>query len=359
MSRRSAAALLLTLVAVARPTAAAIPVGDRMVEVVDMHLHPGHYGQMAPTGRRFIAEALPPFVQLYAPALLEVFLQPFAPHVGIRAQCELAGVDHAVLYATYTQHTTGYFTNSDLEAALLDPQNRAAGGPFAWGLVSVDFDGWSDAVAAERLAVVDSYLAARPDLFIGIKLAHAHQGVALDDVAYQGIYAVAARHGVPVLLHTGFSPFPMSRTTQPYYDPEGLAAVVAAYDGAHGMPRVDFVLSHVGQGDARSVAHALALAEAHDNVLLELSALGRPLLVDADGAPVMRTEPQLPGVLAAIRARGLSDRALFATDGPQYSGMVRSYLARVVAAMQDAGFSTGEIAGMLSGNFHRVYTRAR
>jgi hypothetical protein len=157
---------------------------------------------------------------------------------------------------------------------LLDPGSAGPDGRFAWGLVSVNFDDWTAPVASERLRIVEAYLTARPDLFIGIKLAHAHQGVAFDDPAYQGIYEVAARQGVPVLLHTGFSPFPNSRTTPEYYDPDALEAVVSAFDGDHGLPRVELVLSHVGQGDGRAVNHALALAEAHDNVSLELSALG-------------------------------------------------------------------------------------
>ena len=123
----------------------------------------------------------------------------------------------------------------------------------------------------------------------------------------------------------------------------------------HGGGRVDFVLSHVGQGDARAVAHALDLAAAHDNVWLEISALGRPLLVGLDGQPVTSTEPQLAFVLEEIRARGLVARTLFASDGPQYSGAVRSYLTRMIDGMQDAGYTTDEIAGVLAGNFDRLY----
>jgi predicted TIM-barrel fold metal-dependent hydrolase len=160
---------------------------------------------------------------------------------------------------------------------------------------------------------------------------------------------------VPVLLHTGFSPFPGTKDDPSYYDPQGLEALVTSYDGAHGLPRVDFVLSHVGQGDARAVEHALALAEAHDNVWLELSALGRPLLVDADGQPVSGGEPQLPFVLAEIKERNLTQRALFASDGPQSSGAVRSYLGRVHTGMQEAGYSIDQIAAVLSGNFARLY----
>ena len=335
---------------------AGVVVDGRTIPVIDMHLHPGDYGAMAATGKAFITANLPPLFRPYAPELLDRLSDPYAPHVGIAAQTAMADVGHAVLFAVYTQGTTGYMTNEALEQLLVDPRNATADGtPWAWGMVSVDFTAWTGPVAAERLAAMRSFLAERPDLFIGIKLAHAHQGVRLDDADYHGLYAIAAELGVPVLLHTGFSPFPGTQDDPAYYDPVNLEALVTAYDGAHGAGRVDFVLSHVGQGDARAVAHALDLAEAHDNVWLELSALGRPASIDANGEPVSSTEPQLPGVLDQLRARDLIDRAMFASDGPQYSGAVRSYLGRSITAMQDAGFSLDEIEAVLSGNFRRLY----
>ncbi len=345
---------------VATPAAATIDVGGRTLTVVDMHLHPGDFDNMAPGGKAFITANLPPAFALYAPALLDRLSDPYAPHVGIAAQTSLAGVDHGVLYAVYTQHTTGYLTNEALEALLSDPRN--AGGderPWAWGFASINFDDWEGDLVGERLDALRSYFDHRPDLFKGIKLAHAHQQVAFTDAAYQGVYQLAAEVGVPVLLHTGFSPFPGAATDPAYYDPLGLEAVITTFDGTHGAGRVDFVLSHVGQGDARAVAHALDLAATHDNVWLELSALGRPLLVDLEGQPATSGEPQYPAVLAAIRQRGLVDRALFASDGPQYSGAVRSYLGRLVTGMQAAGYTTDEIAAVLAGNFERLFLAPR
>jgi hypothetical protein len=343
----------------ARPRRHGVVIGDRTVPVIDMHLHAGDYGAMSASGKAFVTAGLPPFLLPYAPALLDRLSEPYAPHVGIAAQTALAEVGNAVLYAVYTPGTTGYFTNEQLAAALLDPRNVAAGGgPWAWGFASIDFDGWTEDLAGDRLAALRSYLATYPELFVGIKLAHAHQGVRFDDAEYQGVYQVAADTGVPVLLHTGLSPFPGTRDDPAYYDPRNLEAIVTTFDGTQGAGRVDFVLSHVGQGDARAVAHALDLAEAHDNVWLELSALGRPLLVDADGAPATGSEPQYPAVLAAIRARGLVGRTLFASDGPQFSGAVRTYLGRIVQGMQDAGYSVDEIEQVLSGNFRRRFLRA-
>ncbi len=324
--------------------------------VIDMHLHPGTYATMAPNGKAFIAGNVPAFFRAYAPPLLDALGDPYGAHVGVRAQTTLAGVDHAVLLAVYTQHTTGYLTNEALEALLTDPRNLAADGlPWAWGMVSINLDDWLADIPGERLAAMRSYLVERPDLFIGIKLAHTHQGVAFDDARFQGIYQLAAETGAPVLLHTGFTPFPGAWTDPASYDPEHLEAVVTAYDGAHGQPRVDFVLSHVGQGDARSVLHALDLAAAHANVWLELSALGRPWTIDADGVPSTSTAPQYRMVLQTILDRGLVARTLFASDGPQYSGAVRGYVETIRDGLATAGFDDAQIAAVLGGNFARLY----
>lgn len=328
---------------------------------VDMHLHFGRPGQIPDSGARFTTEVLPPFLQAYRPGITGTTLDPFAPHLGIRAQTDRAGSDHAVLFAVYTQESAGYATNRQLEAWLTDPANVAPDGlPWAWGLASVDFyngyigeDGALDeALAGRRLAALEGYFEAHPTLFVGIKLAHAHQGVAFDDARYLGVYDVAARRDVPVYLHTGLTPFPGASNAPPFYDPAGLDGVIASYPG------VRFVLGHTGQGDARSVENALRLAADYDNVFLEISALGRPLLVDDDGADIPEPEAgedQLAGVLEAIRDRGLVDRTIFGTDGPQGPGAVPRYTALVVETMTALGYDAAEQAAVMGGNFARVF----
>lgn len=336
-------------------TGASILVDGQRLQVVDMHLHPGRFGTMNPDGKAFILGAVPPFLRAHAPAIIETSLDPYEEHVGIHAETDRAGVDHAVLYAVYTHHTTGYYTNEELLAALDDPAN----GGWAWGLASLNFDdtGADLALLDARLAAMRSYLEQRPDLFIGIKLAHAHQGATLDDEASFRVYELAGELGVPVLLHTGFSPFPNTEDDPAYYDPAYLQDVVALFDGTTG-PRVDFVLSHVGQGDARSVEASLALAEASDNVWLELSALGRPLLLDEQGRAIETTDDQYPYVLEQVLARGLVDRTIYASDGAQLSGFVGRYLQELVDGMLTAGFTTPDISAVLAENFFTVYTRA-
>lgn len=131
-------------------------------------------------------------------------------------------------------------------------------------------------MASQRCSADRCYFEADPSLFIAIKLAHAHQAVSFEDPIYLGVYDVAATYGVPILLHTGVSPFPNTQTEPEYYDPLTLESVIEAYDGQHGADRVDFILSHIGQGDARSIEHSLELTERYEHIWLEMSAINRP-----------------------------------------------------------------------------------
>ena len=338
---------------------AGIEVDGQTLEVIDVHLHSGNFGQLAPSGKGYLISGTPSFTQLYAPGIFNRLLDPYAAHIGIRAQTEMAGFDHAVVLATYTHETTGYFTNTQLLGYLRDERNvdfdDGSDEPWAWGLASINFfDDYAGNVEA-RLAALDSFFAEQGDWMIGVKLAHAHQAVPLDAPEFLGVYDVAAKHGVPVLLHTGFSPFPNSQTDPEFYDPSYLDSVVSNYDGSGSAGRVDFVLSHVGQGDLRATENALSLAETYDNVYLEISALNRPARLGLDGEELDSTTPQYVYVLEQIKARGLIGKTLFATDGAQFSGFVSSYLELMVSGMRDANYTVEEMAQVLAGNFHALY----
>lgn len=336
---------------------ATIDVDGTELEVVDVHLHTGKTGDLNPDGKAFIISALPDFTVLYYPAVTSASTNPWSPHLGIKSQTEWAGVDHGVLLAAYTHHTTGFMTNKGVDEILRDPRNKNEDGtPWAWGMASINFDDFTDpGVAETRLDALASYFEQRRDRFIGIKLAHAHQAVTFDDPDYLGVYDIAATHQVPVLLHTGSTPFPNAANLPEYYDPDGLETTIIAYDGDHGQPRVEFVLSHVGRADMRAVESALRLAETYENVWLELSALGGPVEIGLDGEPVEATEAQYFYVLEQILARGIVDKAIFASDGPQSSGKVKIYLEEMVAAMQGLNYEVDEIAQVLAGNFYRCY----
>jgi len=346
----------------AKPTRPAFAVDA--LGVVDMHLHPGFYGRIPSATKALFVEAIPPFARPYAPGVSGEALSPFGPVLGVFDQARWAGVDHAVLFAVYTQKTTGYFTNEDLAKVLTQKENIAADGlPWAFGLASVSFfDGFvrddgtvDEAVATRRYAALASYLERRPDLFVGIKLAHPHQQIALDDKRFLGVYDVAKRYGVPVYLHTGFSPFPTAKNVPESYDPINFEGVLRSY------PDVSFVLGHVGQGDKRAVTHAIDLAKRYPNVHLEISALSRPFLKDDDGSDLTPDpkSPQLPFVVQRIKDEGLVGKTLFGSDGPQFSGMIKGYLAQVRAAMAASGYSDAEQKDVLGRNFTRLFFRAR
>lgn len=342
----------VTVLAVAGAARADVEVSGEPVEVVDMHLHTGSWSSQPQSAKEFITSVQPPAFRLYAPAVTNALTAPYQAHVGVKAQTEWAQVDHAVLYATYTHHTVGYMTNSALLGLLVDARNVG----WAWGFASINLDDISDpAVRASRVAALASYFESYPELFIGIKLAHAHQAVALDDEVMTDVYDVAAEYGVPVLLHTGFSPFPNSQTDPRYYDPSYLQSIVEQYDGVDGRPRVDFILSHVGQGDARATTSAFELAESFPNVWLEISALSGGLRIDADGNPVESTDPQYPTVLAEILSRGIVGRTIFGSDGPQYSGKVRAYTQEIIDEMVSAGYTLEQIRAVMAGNFHALF----
>ncbi len=330
--------------------------GERY-EVVDMHLHIGKLSGQVLSGVEYLLGRLPEPSLLYFPATAGLVIDPYGEHLGIKHHLRSAGIGHGVLLASYTQKTIGFTENRLLEAYLDDPRNTSPDGlPWSWGLASINFDGFDNpAVAEARLDALSSYFETRPDVFIGIKLAHAHQAVSFEDPLYLGVYDVAARYGVPVLLHTGITPFPNAMSEAEYYDPASLAAVVEAYDGEHGNGRVDFLLGHTGRGDARAIRSSIELAAAKDNVWLEISLIDAVLSVDENGDPVDGTEKMHRPILEEIKARGLIDRTIFASDGPQYFGKIRGYLSLMVSSMVAVGYTPEEVQMVLADNFYRCF----
>ena len=339
---------------------ATVTVDGVEIEVVDPHLHTlEQVGDLNLTGKAFILRQLPSFVVPYYPALSARISDPYDERIGIGAQLDWAGVDQGVLMATYTHHTVGFMTNTALAEVLADPRNQRGDSVRFYGMASIMLDGTPDpGVMAHRLQALRSHLV-DPELgFIGIKLAHAHQGVTMDDPWVDQVYEVAAEEGVAVLLHTGVSPFPGTRSELEYAAPMDLEAAIRRHDGTGDHGRVEFVLSHVGTGHELAVLSSLDLAERYDNVWLELSALGGGLTYDERGAEIEDDVPQYSWILKEILGRGLVKQSIFATDGPQSSGKVRDYLAEIIEAMQELGYTTDEIAAVLGGNFYRCFSRA-
>ena len=342
------------------PSASATVTVDGVeLEVVDAHLHvlesPGDFNL---EGKASIIQQLPEFVVPYYSGISEYLTDPYAEKLGIAAQLDWAGVDRGVLLATYTQHTVAFTSNRFVESLLWDARNESTDGrPRFLGMASVNLDDFEDAsIRQARLEALGTYLI--DQRIIGIKLAHAHQSISFADPVLDDLYALAADAGVPVLLHTGVSPFPNTQSDSEYTNPAGLEDTIARFDGRGEEGRVEFVLAHIGTGDVRATAASLELAAAYDNVWLEVSALNQELVYDADGSESTVEGPQHPWVLRDIREMGLIDRTIFATDGPQQSGKIRSYLLDIVTSMQEAEYTTDEMARVFSGSFYECFSIA-
>ena len=344
------------LMLTAYPAAAAIEVDGVQIEVVDAHLHtlesPGDFNL---EGKAAIVSKLPNFVVPYYAALAAQIGDPYAPILGIADQLDWAGVDRGVVLATYTQHTVGFATNRHVEKLIWDLRNiDDAGRPRFLGLASINLDDFGDeTIRRHRLDALKTYL--MDDRFIGIKLAHAHQGVAFDDPVLDDLYGLAAEMGAPMLLHTGISPFPGTKMEAEYTNPSALENAIERFNGLGEEGRVEFVLSHVGTADAGATSAALELAAAHDNVWLELSALGQDMVYDLDGNESTVYGPQHPWIVEDILDLGLVDRTIFASDGPQRSGKVRTYLEDIVSSMTASGFTTAQVERVLSGSFYDCF----
>jgi uncharacterized protein len=309
-----------------------IDYGGTTLPLVDMHLHTGEWEDIPSGTRAFLAERFPFPLNLDAKATASAVLSGD----GVLAELDKAGAQQGVLFAVYAPRSVGVTTNATvIEHISADPTRL-------WGLASLRVDNWRvDRI--EQLAALEAALE-HPNM-IGIKIAHAHQHFRMDDADYYGIYEVAAAHNAPVYLHTGPSPFPGTSQDAPYTDPAFLEEAIARY------PDTTFILGHLGFDFINKVHGTLetciSLAKTYDNVYLEPSAFG-----STGGDP---DQIHLPHALARIRDEGLTDRVIYGSDGPQSPGFVNTYAERTVYALQDAGWSDGEAADALSGNFAAVF----
>ncbi len=323
--------LALSLAACAPPEPGVEYAGERL-DVVDMHLHSGEWSGIGAGTQRFLAERFPHPVGLAA----ERFANDQISAAGILEELDDAGIQRGVLFAVYAPRTVGVTPNGDIIASLATDPDRLS------GFASLNVDRWDEDGAA-AMDALDEALSANG--MIGVKLAHAHQHMRFDDVAYWPIYEIAAARGAPVYLHTGSTPFPGAANDPAYTDPAYLEAAIAAH------PDTVFVLGHLGYDFHNHLSGALEtcldLAARYDHVFLEPSALGSRGS-DPEGE-------NLPRAMRRIREDGLTDRVLYGSDGPQSPGFVEDYLERTVAAMEASDWTVAEARAALAGNFDRVF----
>ncbi len=146
---------------------------------------------------------------------------------------------------------------------------------------------------------------------VGLKLHPVAQRFALDDAACVAAVADATGRGWPVLVHAGFGARPLAAA---------LASLLDAVPGAR------LILAHGARGDARAVAR---LARERDGLWFDTSLAALPDLV------------ALP-----------PERVLFGADRPY--GEHATALQLVALAARTAGWTRGQVEGVLWGNAHAL-----
>ena len=305
-----------------------VPYREATIDVTDMHLHFGDWVNIPPETQRLLAGNFPFPLGLDA----ENTAASQTTAEGVLSILDDVGIQRGVLLAIYAPRSVGITTNEQTIEAVRRHPDRF------FGLASLRLDNWNQD-AEDELNRLRAALS-EPGM-VGIKLAHAHQHIRFDDPAYFGIYEVAEAFDVPVYLHTGLSPFRGTTREAPYTDAAYVETAIEQF------PKVQFILGHMGHDFEPDFTEpldtVLELAERYDNVLLEPSALA-----DDDNF-------RLPYAIQQVHDRGLVDRTIWGSDGPQAPGFIASYLQQTLEAMDTAGYSINEAQDMLGGNFDRVF----
>lgn len=343
--------LLAGVAAAAQPKFLGMP-----IKAIDIHMHPGSYETIGPLGKAFVLEALPPFIPAAVKEQIlkttsEQMLNPYGS-MGIKKECEKAGLVACGLFAVYAPATWGVTSNEDVLGYLKDTRNADENGkPYFFGLASVRMQNWD---LRESFELDNLRQALKTPGMKGIKLAFIHNNIPLDDAQYDSVYEVAREFKVPVYHHVGSSPlrkltdFPTLGEAEEYvssYDPSRLERVLSAY------PDVTFIMGHMGF-DFNSEGYNFTpqvyeLASRYPNVVLEISAFGRSTY-DKDGKA-------MDSVLSNIKAKGLISRTIYGSDGPGAPGGTEKYLEATLASMNRVGYSFQEAEAVLSGNTRRVF----
>ena len=331
--RNTAIALIAAAVLVAgcsgKPDEPGIEVDGERIQVIDMHLHTGTWEGSPPGFRNRLTGRVPTgFKWVMAP-----FMDWMLTGENIISQLDSSGIYGAGVFAVYAPHTTGIATNELVAQQVEVNRNRL------WSFGSIRVDQWNQD-SAEQLKRFEEDLV-KYDMN-GIKLAHAHQQMRLDDERYYPIYEVSQRLQKPMYLHTGTSPNPGTRTEPPYADPAYLEDAVRKY------PDAIFILGHSGYDTYNKaltfVDSAVRLAAKYPNVYMEPGALG-----------AHRAELVVNDFVRRVKAGGVIDKMIYGSDGPQFPGYVGSHLEAYVTAMKEEGYTADEMRQVLSGNFLRVF----
>ena len=299
------------------------------IDIIDMHLHTGTWEALTEPYKERYSERVPKPFKFLMSGLLGSGLTS----EGILKQMDNAGIRRGGVFAVYSPDTTGIASNKFLHEQIKDQPERM------FGFYSIRTDHWNidSEMQLEKLeADLIKYNAN------GIKLAHAHQQMRLDDKRFDGIYEIAGRLDKPLYIHTGTSPNPYTRREPPYVDPLYLEESIIKY------PDAKFILGHSGYDSAEVkltyLKSCIELAKKYDNVFLEPGALG-----------ARKASEILPEYLKIIKEEGLIEKVIYGSDGPQFPGYTASHLNNFLEAMEVNEYSPMEIKSLLQTNFENLF----
>jgi predicted TIM-barrel fold metal-dependent hydrolase len=299
------------------------------IDIIDMHLHTGTWEALTEPYKERYSERVPkPFK-----FLMENLLGNGLTSEGILKQMDNAGIRRGGVFAVYSPDTTGIASNEFLYQQIKDQTERM------FGFYSIRTDHWNIDAAKELEKLENDLIKYKAT---GIKLAHAHQQMRLDDKRFDGIYEIAGRLNKPIYIHTGTSPNPYTRREPPYVDPVYLEESIIKY------PQTKFILGHTGYDSfliqLTYLESCIQLAKKYGNVYFEPGALG-----------ARKASEVLPEYLKIIKKEGLIDRVIYGSDGPQFPGYTASHLENFIEAMEINEYSALEMKLILQSNFETLF----
>ncbi|MEV4918419.1 amidohydrolase family protein [Streptomyces tirandamycinicus] len=239
--------------------------------IIDSHVHAGEYH------RHYTAE--------FADQMMATTGMPpqalSAPEAKLIAEMDAAGVDMAFLLAFEVSRVEGFSVPDEFVARMCARHP----GRFV-GFASVDA-GRPGAAADLRHAVADLGLR-------GLKTAPCYLRMSPADPLWYDVYATAEELGIPVLVHTGYTP--SKKADARYFSPLLLEPV------ARDFPGLTVILAHLGTPWTGPCVELLAR---HPNLHADLSIFGS-----------YRPAPTVAAALAHARKAGVLDRLLWGTDYP-------------------------------------------
>ena len=155
--------------------------GERLA-VIDMHLHTGTWAGTPPRFRKRLTDRVPTGFKW----TMGVFMNSRLDGESILDTLDDAGISAGAVFALWSPPTTGIATNEHVAKQVAVNPDRL------FGFASLRVDHWNQD-GPEQLRQMEE--AIEKHGMVGIKLAHGHQQVRLDDERLYGVYEIAARQG--------------------------------------------------------------------------------------------------------------------------------------------------------------------